>query len=177
MKLHELFTLVTQIGIDADPCGRAAVEQDLIEVRSKSYDDLKQDEKAVFDSEKFENSHTDRRILYGAHNRKIKKIFLPESILKLGTLSCGPLESERLQHRPCGGTSPQGISFCESLQSNRDAGRYFESIRSADRCGRISSSGPHERSGTQTLAGKPYPPGGYYLAARHSMRLFAYSCR
>ena len=73
MKLHEFFTLAIQVGIDADLRGRVAVEQDLNEVR-RSYDDLKPDEKAVFDAEKLENPYTDSRILYGSHHSEIKKI-------------------------------------------------------------------------------------------------------
>jgi len=73
VKLHEFFTLAIQVGIDADLRGRVAVEQDLNEVR-RSYDDLKPDEKAVFDAEKLENPYTDSRILYGSHHSEIKKI-------------------------------------------------------------------------------------------------------
>ena len=73
MKLHEFFSLAIQVGIDADLRGRVAVEQDLNEVR-RSYDDLKPDEKAVFDAEKLENPYTDSRILYGSHHSEIKKI-------------------------------------------------------------------------------------------------------
>jgi hypothetical protein len=73
VKLHEFFSLAIQVGIDADLRGRVAVEQDLNEVR-RSYDDLKPDEKAVFDAEKLENPYTDSRILYGSHHSEIKKI-------------------------------------------------------------------------------------------------------
>jgi hypothetical protein len=75
VKLHEFFTLAIQVGIDADLRGRVSVEQDLNEVR-RSYDDLKPDEKAVFDAEKLENPYTDSRILHGSHHSEIKKILV-----------------------------------------------------------------------------------------------------
>lgn len=75
MKLHEFFTLAIQAGIDADPRGREIVEKELREVRT-SYEELKPDEKAVFDSEKLENPYADSRILHGSPDRDVKKIFI-----------------------------------------------------------------------------------------------------
>lgn len=73
MKLQEFFAVAIHAGIDADPRGRAAVEKELRDLRS-SYDELKPDEKTVFDPEKFENPYADSRILHGSPDREVKKI-------------------------------------------------------------------------------------------------------
>jgi len=73
LKLHEFFTLAIHSGIDADPRGRAIVEKELRDVR-RSYEELKPDEKANFDSEKFENPYADSRILHGSPDHEVKKI-------------------------------------------------------------------------------------------------------
>lgn len=75
MKLHELFTVAVQSGIDADPRGRAIVEKELRDARS-SYEELKPDDKAAFDPEKLENPYVDSRILHGPPDREIKKILV-----------------------------------------------------------------------------------------------------
>jgi hypothetical protein len=48
LKLQEFFRRAIQSGIDADPRGRAAVEQELHEAR-KAYEELKPEDKATFD--------------------------------------------------------------------------------------------------------------------------------
>jgi putative NIF3 family GTP cyclohydrolase 1 type 2 len=75
LKLHELFTVAVQSGIDADPRGRAIVEKELRDARS-SYEELKPDDKAAFDPEKLENPYVDSRILHGPPDREIKKILV-----------------------------------------------------------------------------------------------------
>jgi putative NIF3 family GTP cyclohydrolase 1 type 2 len=73
LKLQEFFRLAIQAGIDADPRGRAAVEQELREART-AYEDLKPEDKATFDQEKLENPYTDSRILHGNPDRNVKTI-------------------------------------------------------------------------------------------------------
>ena len=73
MKLQEFFRLAIQSGIDADPRGRAAVEQEMLETR-KAYEELKPEDRATFDQEKLENPYTDSRILYGSPGRQVKNI-------------------------------------------------------------------------------------------------------
>ena len=73
MKLQEFFRLAIQSGIDADPRGRAAVEQELLETR-KAYEELKPAYRATFDQEKLENPYTDSRILYGSPAREVTNI-------------------------------------------------------------------------------------------------------
>ena len=73
MKLQEFFRLAIQSGIDADPRGRAIVEQELREAR-KVYEELKPEDKATFDQEKLENPYTDSRILHGSPSREVKTV-------------------------------------------------------------------------------------------------------
>jgi hypothetical protein len=73
LKLQEFFTLAIEAGVNADLRGRLTVENDLQEVRGM-YDELKPDEKAIFDTEKLANPYVDSRILYGSPNHEIKKI-------------------------------------------------------------------------------------------------------
>ena len=54
MTLQELFNLAIQHGIDADPRGRAAVEQELHD-KQVSFDELKPDEQFFFDPEQLVN--------------------------------------------------------------------------------------------------------------------------
>jgi len=73
LKLQEFFRLAIQSGIDADPRGRAIVEQELREAR-KAYEELKPEDKATFDQEKLENPYTDSRILHGSPSREVKTV-------------------------------------------------------------------------------------------------------
>jgi len=73
LKLQEFFRLAIQSGIDADPRGRAIVEQELREAR-KVYEELKPEDKATFDQEKLENPYTDSRILHGSPGREVKTV-------------------------------------------------------------------------------------------------------
>ncbi len=73
MKLQELFRLAIKSGIDADPRGRATVEQELHEAR-KAYEELKPEDKATFDQEKLENPYTDSRILYGNPEQNVTTV-------------------------------------------------------------------------------------------------------
>ena len=73
MNLQEFYELAIQAGIDADPRGRPAVEQELRDAR-KSYDELKPEDKASFDTERLKNPYADSRILYGSPDRDVKNI-------------------------------------------------------------------------------------------------------
>ena len=73
VKLQEFYELAIQSGIDADPRGRPAVEQELREAQ-KSYEELKPDEKAIFDAERLKNPYADSRVLHGGPDRDVKNI-------------------------------------------------------------------------------------------------------
>jgi hypothetical protein len=73
LKLQDFFQLAIQSGIDTDPRGRAAVEQDLHD-RRKAYEELKPEDTALFDQEKLDNPYIDSRILSGSPDREVKNI-------------------------------------------------------------------------------------------------------
>jgi hypothetical protein len=73
--LQEFYELAIQFGIDADPRGRATVEKELSETR-KAYDELKSEEKEVFDTERLKNPYADSRILHGSPDRNVNKILI-----------------------------------------------------------------------------------------------------
>ena len=73
MTLQELFNLAIQHGIDADPRGRAAVEQELHD-KQVSFDELKPDEQFFFDPEQLVNPYADSRVLHGRPDRQVRNI-------------------------------------------------------------------------------------------------------
>jgi putative NIF3 family GTP cyclohydrolase 1 type 2 len=75
VKLQELYERAIQAGIDADPRGRSFVEAELREAR-RVYEELKPDDKAVFDLEKFTNPYADSRILFGNPDREVKTLLV-----------------------------------------------------------------------------------------------------
>ncbi len=73
MKLQEFYERAIQAGIGADPRGRAAVEAELRDA-AKDYEELKPEDREVFDQEKLKNPYADSRILYGDPGRKVRTI-------------------------------------------------------------------------------------------------------
>jgi len=73
--LKDFFRLAIENGMDADPRGRAAVEQELQDVK-KASEDLKPADKALFDAEKFTNPYADSRILNGDPKGEIAKVLV-----------------------------------------------------------------------------------------------------
>lgn len=75
MKLKEFYQGAVQAGIDADPRGKTAVEADLRDAQ-KAYDELKPDDRSVFDTEKLTNPYADSRILYGDPEREVNRVLV-----------------------------------------------------------------------------------------------------
>jgi hypothetical protein len=73
VKLQEIYDLAIRAGIEADPRGRSAVEAELREAR-KAFEELKPEDKASFDQEKFRNPYADSRILHGDPDREVKTV-------------------------------------------------------------------------------------------------------
>lgn len=73
MKLQEFFNLAISAGIDADPRGRATVEAELQET-AKTFEELKPEDKALFDTERLVNPYADSRILNGHPERDVQCI-------------------------------------------------------------------------------------------------------
>ncbi len=64
MKLKNLYALAVQMGIEADPRGKAGVEK-LLARRKKEYDELPKSKQKEFDVEDLNNPYTDSRIFWG----------------------------------------------------------------------------------------------------------------
>ncbi len=75
MKLRELFELAIRTGMDADPRGPAAAQQDLQETK-RTYDELKPEDRAFFDLDKLTNPYADSRVLHGDPDREVKKVLV-----------------------------------------------------------------------------------------------------
>jgi len=107
VKLKEFFTQAIQSGIQADPRGSTAVEQELREVR-RAYEELKSEDKAAFDLEKLENPYTDSRILHGSHELEVATVLVgidietPELLLADRLIQKGTGIDLVLSHHPEG---------------------------------------------------------------------------
>lgn len=73
MKLKEIYEFVIQKGMGADPRGKELVKETLV-CTKKNYDDLKLEDKEIFDKESLVNPYADTRILYGREDAEIKTI-------------------------------------------------------------------------------------------------------
>jgi len=75
LKLQEFYELAIQAGIDADPRGRAMVEAELKD-NLKAFEELRPDDKTVFDGEKLKNPYADSRILHGNPDRQVRTVLV-----------------------------------------------------------------------------------------------------
>jgi len=73
VKLREIYETAVRMGIDADPRGRRKVERSL-EQAKKSYEDLPDYLKEVFDKEELTNPYADTRIYVGADDTEVKTL-------------------------------------------------------------------------------------------------------
>lgn len=73
MKLQEIYNLSIQMGMEADPRGRAGAEKTLLKAK-KEYEKMDEKGKGYFDIETLTNPYSDTRILFGDPEREIKKI-------------------------------------------------------------------------------------------------------
>ena len=73
MRLGDLYQLAINLGIDADPRGKAAVEKALQDIRDK-FDRLDAEEREEFDQVKLTNPYGDTRISYGDPDLEIKRL-------------------------------------------------------------------------------------------------------
>jgi putative NIF3 family GTP cyclohydrolase 1 type 2 len=122
VKLQEFFEHAIRTGMDADPRGRAAAEQDLQESR-RTYDELKADDRGCFDLDRLTNPYADSRILHGDPGQEVKKLLVgidietPELLL-----------ADRLNEKGAGidlvlGHHPEGrayASFYEVMRMQAD---------------------------------------------------------
>ncbi len=73
MKFGEIYQLSIALGMDADPRGREGAEKALTKC-SESYAKLEEKERVYFDAECLKNPYADTRILFGDHDREVRKI-------------------------------------------------------------------------------------------------------
>ncbi len=75
MKLKELYQFAVEGGMNLDPRGKSELKRILKKVK-RDYEDLKPEEKEVFDKERFKNPYADTRILYGDGRREVRSILV-----------------------------------------------------------------------------------------------------
>lgn len=73
MTLQEMYDLVVEMGIKADPRGRDGIKK-LLEKTKKDFQELQEKKKKYFDKESFTNPYADTRILNGDPKMPVKKI-------------------------------------------------------------------------------------------------------
>lgn len=73
MKLREIYEQAIQAGIEVDYRGEEGIKK-LLEKEEKKYEQLKEEEKQDFDTEKLTNPYSDTRILYGDGEKEVKTI-------------------------------------------------------------------------------------------------------
>lgn len=72
MKIHDIYKLSIEKGLEADSRGRERVEK-LLERKRAKFEKLSGHEKEEFDSESLWHPYSDTRVLYVADNKEIKK--------------------------------------------------------------------------------------------------------
>ncbi|TYO94561.1 putative NIF3 family GTP cyclohydrolase 1 type 2 [Desulfallas thermosapovorans DSM 6562] len=75
MRIKEIYEYVVARGMEKDPRGADAVARDLSLAR-KRYDDLKEDEKNDFDTDRLTNPYSDTRLLYGNPETEVKRMLV-----------------------------------------------------------------------------------------------------
>lgn len=73
MKIRDIYNLAIQMGIKADPRGKAGINK-WLERTKKIYQKLSKDERSLYDRERLKNPYADTRILFGDPNSKVKTI-------------------------------------------------------------------------------------------------------
>lgn len=75
MKLKDIYDLIIKLGIEHDPRGTDIVYKQL-EQEKKKYEDLKEEDKADLDQDRFFNPYSDTRILFGDPQLDIKRVLV-----------------------------------------------------------------------------------------------------
>lgn len=73
MKLSDLYKLAVQMGIEADPRGKAGVEK-LLARRKKEFDELPKSKQSEYDREDLVNPYSDSRIFWGKPDMDVDSI-------------------------------------------------------------------------------------------------------
>lgn len=75
MNTKQIFDLGINLGIKADPRGKAGIKR-WLNLEKKKFDSLPKTEKKLFDAERLTNPYADSRILFNNGNTKIKKVLV-----------------------------------------------------------------------------------------------------
>jgi len=75
LKIREIYDLAVKLGMNKDPRGEEGVRAFLAKERER-YEELKEDEKAEYDTEKLNNPYADTRILFGDPEREVGRVFV-----------------------------------------------------------------------------------------------------
>jgi putative NIF3 family GTP cyclohydrolase 1 type 2 len=75
MKLKDLYLVTVKEGINADLRGKEVVKRSLSRTK-KSYVQLNQEKKRIFDKERLSNPYSDTRILFGNPEQEVKNILV-----------------------------------------------------------------------------------------------------
>lgn len=75
MRIREIHELAIAMGVEADPRGRQAVEEQLAELR-EIYNELPAAEQARFDQELLRNPYPDSRLVWGDPEQEVHHVFL-----------------------------------------------------------------------------------------------------
>ncbi len=75
MKISEIYEKTIRRGMEVDPRGVKAVEEELRRAK-KDFEELKEKEKKRFDRERLVNPYADTRVLYGDGEREVKSVLV-----------------------------------------------------------------------------------------------------
>jgi hypothetical protein len=73
MKISEIYDLAIEMGINADPRGKARIKS-LLKKEKEIFEKLSKSEKNEFDKERFSNPYPDSRFLCGEMSKNVKRI-------------------------------------------------------------------------------------------------------
>lgn len=73
MKIREIYELAIKMGMESDPRGLEAVQKLLAREREK-YEELKEEEKKEYDTERLQNPYDDTRILAGDPEKEVRRV-------------------------------------------------------------------------------------------------------
>ncbi len=75
MTIQQIFDLMIQSGIDADPRGRQKVEK-ILENNKKEYEELSDAKKAEYDTDKLSNPYADSGFHFGDPKKEVKRVLV-----------------------------------------------------------------------------------------------------
>jgi len=75
VKLGDIYNIITDIGMEKDPRGKAVVKKDLL-MAKKKYDEMPQKDKELYDIDRLEHPYTDTRIIFGEKTLEVKTMLV-----------------------------------------------------------------------------------------------------